>query len=111
MPAVPLIMNSRACGGWPGPLRLAVRQETMSESTAGHLLGIYRTRLHMVEKGTIRPKKEVVAGMRELVSGLTKLEPNAKISLEIQPGLTLFKVAAGGDLVGKIQFDERAEPA
>ena len=65
----------------------------------------------MVEKGTIRPKPEVVAGMRQLVAGLSPLEPDARITLEIQPGWTLFKVAATGELVARIEFNEQAEQA
>lgn len=65
----------------------------------------------MAEKGTIRPKTEVVVGMRQLVAGLSSLEPETKISLEIQPGWTVFKVAATDELVAKIEFNEKAEQA
>jgi hypothetical protein len=82
----------------------------MSES-ARHFLDIYRTRLRMAEKGTIRPKTEVVAGMRQLVAGLSSLEPDTKITLGIQPSWTLFKVAATGELVAKIKFNDKDEQA
>ena len=82
----------------------------MSES-ARHFLDIYRTRLDMAERGTIHPKTEVVAGMRRLVAGLSTLEPETRISLEIKPGWTLFKVAATGELVAKLEFNDKAEQA
>ena len=56
-------------------------------------------------------KPEVVAGMRRLVSGLSSLEPDTRIGLEIQPGWAFFKVAATGELVAKIEFNDKAEQA
>jgi hypothetical protein len=82
----------------------------MSDLAAQHYLGIYQTRLHMVEKGITHPKPEVVAGMRRLVSGLCSLEPTTKSRLELQPGWALFKIAATGELVAQIEFNDPAEP-
>jgi hypothetical protein len=82
----------------------------MSEATVHNLLDIYRTRLRMAEKGTIRPGPGVVEGMGRLVSGLSLLAPETKIALEIQPFRTLFKLAATGELVAQIDFPGPAEP-
>jgi hypothetical protein len=76
----------------------------MSDLSAQHYLGIYQMRLKMVDKGIMHPKPEVVAGMRRLVTGLSAMQPDAKIILENQDGKALFKVATTGDLVAEIEL-------
>ena len=82
----------------------------MSEVTAQHLLGIYRARLSMAERGVTHPEPEVVAGVRKLVAGLAAMPPDARVTLDAQPGKYIFKSTLTGDLIAEIDFDEIAEP-
>jgi len=79
-----------------------------TESSAGHLLGIYQTRLKMARKGTTHPKPEVVAGMRRLVAGLSAMPSDAKVRLEIRDGKTRFRKASTGDLLVEFDFKDDA---
>jgi hypothetical protein len=80
----------------------------MTDLSAQHYLGIYQTRLKMAEKGTIHPKPEVVAGMRQLITGLSAMPSDAKVRLEIQDGKTRFRAASTGDLLVEFDFKDDA---
>ncbi len=87
---------------------MSVRHRDMSDLSAQHYLGIYQTRLRMVEKGTTHPKPEVVAGMKRLVAGLSAMPSDAGVRLEIQDGRTRFRAAGTGDLIAEFDFKDDA---
>jgi hypothetical protein len=86
-----------------------VRQQIMSDSTALHLLNIYRIRLRHMEKEPTRANPEVVEGVRRLVSGLASLPADERVAAEFPPGSVLFRVAATGALLAKFPFHVPAE--
>ena len=80
----------------------------MSDLSAEHYLGIWRTRLSMAEDGVTSPRPEVVSGMRRLVAGLSALAPKAKVRLEIHGSHAQFIAAATGELLGEFTFTNDA---
>ena len=77
----------------------------MRDLTAEHYLGIYETRLRLIEKGTIQPSPNVVAGVKKLVTALRQLDPKEKVRLESKKVRAIFKRASTGDLLAQIQFE------
>ena len=80
----------------------------MSDLSAQHYLGIYQTRLSMAERGVTSPRAEIVTGMRRLVAGLSALDADAKVRLEIHGSHTRFISAATGELLGEFTFTNDA---
>jgi hypothetical protein len=60
----------------------------------------------MAERGTTHPKPEVVAGMRQLVAGLSALPSDALVRFENQNGKWRFRVASTGDLLVEFDFTD-----
>jgi hypothetical protein len=76
----------------------------MSEASVHHILGIYETRLRMIEKGVTQPPPKVVDGVRQLVTALRKLNPEEKISLDATDDRWFFLRSNTGDLIAKIEL-------
>jgi hypothetical protein len=60
----------------------------------------------MVDKGTIKPKPEVIAGMKRLVSALIEMQPETRIYIEAPSGKCFFKVVATGELIAELNFSD-----
>jgi len=78
----------------------------MGDLPARQYLGIYRGRLAMAEKGITHPPSETVNFVRELVAGLSVLQPEMKIRLENQGGHCRFTIADSGALLAEITFPD-----
>ena len=78
----------------------------MGDLPAKHYLGIYRQRLGMVEKGITHPPVETVNFVKELIAGLSVLQPETKIRLESQGRHCCFTVADNGALLAEITFPD-----
>jgi len=76
----------------------------MSDLSVQHYLGIYETRLGMIEKGITHPTPQVVAGVRRLVAALRELNPEEKIHLDSTDERAIFTKVSTGDLVAQIDF-------
>jgi serine protease inhibitor ecotin len=58
----------------------------------------------MIEMGTIKPKPEVVAGTKRLVAGLSALQPDSGIKVEIHDGKVHFIEVGTNNLVAEFEF-------
>lgn len=81
----------------------------MSESTARHLLGIYRLRLRHMEQAA-RPNPDILEEVKRLVSGLSTLPEEEKISVDTSAGWTVFKITSTGGLIAKFPFEPPQPP-
>ncbi len=78
----------------------------MGDLPAEHYLGIYRGRLAMAEKGITHPPPETVNFARELVAGLSVLQPETRIRLESRGRYCRFTIADSGALLAEITFPD-----
>jgi len=78
----------------------------MADLPAKHYLGIYRCRLALAEKGITHPPSETVNFVKELVAGLSVLQPEMKIRLESQGRYRRFIIADSGALLAEITLPD-----
>ena len=76
----------------------------MSDTSVQHLLGIYETRLRMIEDGVTHPSPKVAEGARQLVAALRKLNPEERVSLDATDDRWSFLRSKTGELLAKIEL-------
>lgn len=77
----------------------------MSNLSVQHYLGIYETRLSMIERGITHPAPSVVAGVKRLVSALRQLDPREGIRLEATKDYYAYFRTDTGELIAQIDLE------
>jgi hypothetical protein len=76
----------------------------MIDSTAGHLVQIYRRRVRIAERQYPAPSARALAQLRELLQSLEEVDSETRIETKHPEGRVEFVVVAEGRVIGVLEY-------